>query len=428
MDSRTYLLALWDGGGVVPPLMQVARRLVARGHRVVVLGDPTIADEASAAGATFRSWTSAPHRTSRERSDDIIRDYAFTSQRKFFKEEFRGYFIDSGPQWTADILVAIDTDGVDGVLCDYMIPWAALAAEARGLPCTVLTTFPYPVPTLGFPPQGSALLPVPGILRRPRDAALRRMTEWFYDRWTPTLNEVRGGLGLAPLRHALDQIRSSAAIVALTARCFDNPESSAPANVSWAGPMLDDPTWVHEWNSPWAADDDRPLVVVGMSSTFQDHVALLQRVVDALATLPVRAIVSRGPTIHEGEIAGAPNVVVVESVSHARVLSDAAVLVTHCGHGTTMKGLAAGVPMVCVPIARDQTDNAARVVHLGAGVKVKSTSDAAGIAAAVQRVLGDSRYRSAAQGLARQIAMGVGESDVVATIEGTTASVLRPTG
>lgn len=34
------LMAIWDGGGATPPNLGVARRLVARGHEVVVYGDP----------------------------------------------------------------------------------------------------------------------------------------------------------------------------------------------------------------------------------------------------------------------------------------------------------------------------------------------------------------------------------------------------
>ncbi len=419
MENQKILLALWDGGGVVPPLMEVVRRLTASGHEVVVLGDPTIAEEAAAAGATFRSWSRAPHRQTRDRTDDIIRDYAFKSQQKFFKAEFRGYFIDAGPDWTADVLAAIDEYDITAVLCDFMVPWASIAAEARSLPCTVLVTFPYPVPTAGFPPQGSALLPVPGFLEWPRDAAIRRMTEWFYDKWVPTMNAVRASLDLPPIKHAMDQVRNSSAIAVLTARAFDHPTSSAPANVSWTGPMLDDPSWVRPWQAPWAPDDQRPLVVVGLSSTFQDHVDLLQRIVDALSELPVRAIVSRGPSIREGEVVGTPDVVIVESVPHEQVLADASVLVTHCGHGTAMKGLAAGVPMVCIPIARDQTDNAARLVSLGIGVKVKRSSSSAKIRSAIEEVLASPKYRDSAHAVAETIASGFGQTDIVTIVEAT---------
>ena len=62
-NPRRYLLPMWDGGGTVGPGLGVASRLIAHGHAVHVLADPTIEDQAIATGCTFTPWTSAPHRT-----------------------------------------------------------------------------------------------------------------------------------------------------------------------------------------------------------------------------------------------------------------------------------------------------------------------------------------------------------------------------
>ena len=53
-------------------LVRPARLLVQRGHVVRVLADPTIEPEARATGCDFTPWTTAPHRTSRDRSADIV--------------------------------------------------------------------------------------------------------------------------------------------------------------------------------------------------------------------------------------------------------------------------------------------------------------------------------------------------------------------
>jgi len=37
-----YLVTIWDAGGSVPPELALARRLVAAGHRVVVLAGPPL--------------------------------------------------------------------------------------------------------------------------------------------------------------------------------------------------------------------------------------------------------------------------------------------------------------------------------------------------------------------------------------------------
>jgi UDP:flavonoid glycosyltransferase YjiC (YdhE family) len=179
---------------------------------------------------------------------------------------------------------------------------------------------------------------------------------------------------------------------------------------------------------PWAAGDARPLVLVGLSSTYQKQTGTLDNIVRALSSLPVRALVTLGPTLLEGEVRGTENVVVVPTAPHAMVLREAAVLVTHCGHGTTMRGLAAGVPLVCVPMGRDQNDTAARVVHHGAGVRISPKASVDAIRAAVQRTLSESSFREGAARLRRAIETREGCIDVVESLERLAARRPKPSG
>ena len=77
---------------------------------------------------------------------------------------------------------------------------------------------------------------------------------------------------------------------------------------------------------------------------------------------------------------------------------------THAGHGTVIKSLAAGVPVVAMPLGRDQLDNAARVAHHGAGLKLKPKASSDAIARAVRRVLDEPSFRANAERLAAAIA------------------------
>src|SRR5690606_3557947 len=106
-----------------------------------------------------------------------------------------------------------------------------------------------------------------------------------------------------------------------------------------------------------------------------------------LGRLRVQGLVTTGHAVDPDQIRAPSGVQVVRSAPHRSVLAHADVLVTHGGHGTLMKGLAAGVPIVCIPIGRDQPDNAARLVYRGAGVRVSKKAPAAKVAAAVRRVL-----------------------------------------
>ena len=133
----------------------------------------------------------------------------------------------------------------------------------------------------------------------------------------------------------------------MTSRAFEYETFSPPPNVRLVGPRLDDPAWAGDWTPP-AGDD--PLVLVGMSSTFMDHADVLQRATTALGDLPVRGLVTTGPAIPVDAIDAPANVTVVERAPHSEVLRHASAVVTHAGHGTVIKSLAAGVPVVAIPL------------------------------------------------------------------------------
>jgi UDP:flavonoid glycosyltransferase YjiC (YdhE family) len=85
-------------------------------------------------------------------------------------------------------------------------------------------------------------------------------------------------------------------------------------------------------------------------------------------------------------------------------MPEAALVLTHAGLGTIHVALAHGVPLVCLPIGRDQPDNAARVAWHGAGLRLSPTSSPAAIGRAVERVLGDPAFGASARRLASAFA------------------------
>ena len=137
--------------------------------------------------------------------------------------------------------------------------------------------------------------------------------------------------------------------------------------------------------APWSKSDERPLVLVGFSTTFQDHVGVLQRVLDGLARLPVRVLLTCGDTIEPAELRASANAVVVARAPHVAIMREAALVVTHGGHGTIIRELAAGLPMLLIPHGRDQVDNARRVTERGAGLALGAEAGNVEIGAAVAR-------------------------------------------
>jgi UDP:flavonoid glycosyltransferase YjiC (YdhE family) len=135
-----------------------------------------------------------------------------------------------------------------------------------------------------------------------------------------------------------------------------------------------------------------------------DQGAAIARIAQALGRLPVRGVITTGPAIDPATIPAPANVQVVRSAPHLKILPHAAAMVTHAGHGSVVKALAVGVPMVMMPFGRDQLEIAARAAYAGAGVRIRSGASPARIARAVREVLGDSAYRAAAARAASTIA------------------------
>jgi MGT family glycosyltransferase len=416
-ESHRFLMPLWEGGGNVPPELGVARRLVVRGHQVHVLADPTIGAAAQALGCTFSPWRRAPHRSSLDPSEDPIKDWE-TKNPLVMLRRARDRFI-AGPaaEFAADTADAIDTFTPDALVPDAFLFGSIIAAQAASLPVALLVPNIWIMPSRGAPAIGPGFAPAKTVLGRTRDAALLATVNRVFRAGLPPLNAARGARGLAPLSSFYDQALGVERILVLTSPAFDYAASSVPANVRYVGPILDDPDWAQPWTSPWADDDGRPLVLVGFSSTYQNQGALLRRVVEALSTLPVRAVVTVGQMLPADEVSATDNVDVVASAPHRQILAQACLAVSHCGHGTTMKTLAAGLPMVCIPMGRDQNDTAARVVHHGAGVRLSPNASAAKIRTAVQQALGDDRLRANAARLAAAIADENATADLVAELE-----------
>jgi MGT family glycosyltransferase len=125
---------------------------------------------------------------------------------------------------------------------------------------------------------------------------------------------------------------------------------------------------------------------------------LYRDAIDALALLPVRVLVTVGRDRDPRELGPVgPNVHVARWVPQADVMPHAAAMICHGGSGTVRAALAAGVPVVVVPLFADQPYNGERVAELGAGITL---TDATGLADAVRRLLVDESYRRAAERIA----------------------------
>ena len=82
-----------------------------------------------------------------------------------------------------------------------------------------------------------------------------------------------------------------------------------------------------------------------------------------------------------------------------------------------MRALAHGVPLLCMPLGRDQADNAVRVAARGAGLTLAAAAPAEEIRAALARLLDEDAFRDAARRLGAAVAAEASSPAVVDELE-----------
>ncbi len=416
--KRSYLFVTWEGGGNVPPVLGVARRMAARGHTVRALTEPCLEAAVREAGAEFIPFTR--HFTRAEIGDDLMGDWQAKSPIGALKHSLDQVLLGPARIVAEETQRALAQAPTDALVADFLMLGSLLAAEAARIPRVVLFHMPEYLPGPGRPAAGPGFMPRSDLLGRARDGLFASLFYRTFAGYLPAYNDVRREFGLTPLKTAQDitaEYHRADLRLIQTLEAFDFPIKPAPANVRYVGPVLDDPDWTDPWRNPWPADDRRPLVVASLSSTFQNQQEILQRIITALGGLEVRGLVTLGPAMADAAFDLPANVLVVPSAPHGQVFAQAAAVVTHAGHGTVMRALAAGVPLVCLPMGRDQADNAARVVYHGAGLRLKPTAKSPQIRAALQRILQQPQFRQHAQRLGRLIVEDVAANRAVHELE-----------
>jgi UDP:flavonoid glycosyltransferase YjiC (YdhE family) len=278
---RRFLFAHWEGGGKTPPILAIVRKLVARGHEVRLLGEVCNQTESEAAGASFRSWTRIPPRRDKSADSDPIKDWEVRSPLSLIARLRDRLFVGPALAFAQDLLDELTRFPANAVVTSEMLLGAMAGAESAGIPCVILSPNIYLFPLPGVPPFGPGLQPAHGSVGRMRDALVRNLSLQIFGRGTSAFNATRRALGLPALSHPFDQVTRVTRHLVLTSPAFDFPATSLPPQVLYTGPEIEDPAWVEPWLSPWRDDDPRPLILVALSTTFQNHVAALRRIVMA---------------------------------------------------------------------------------------------------------------------------------------------------
>ena len=340
------LIVTWAGGGNVPPAVVLACKLAARGHDVRAMGTDALQSRFDDEGIPF-----VPR--------DPIHEWDPAALARDVRAEARM---------------------VDLVIADYMLPSALTAAEAAAVPAVALVHTLY----------GANLDDSGGLLPMGMAGSL------------DTQSAVRAELGVPPVLSFGDLLQRCAGVMVTSPESLDVPSPDRPGQVRYVGPLIEPPGADDGWRPP-GVDDGRPLVVASLGTTPMDELPVLQRVVAAMGLASVRGLVTLGDHVDPAGLEPPDGVAVTGYVRHAAVLPWASAVVSHAGLGTVLAGLAHGLPLVCLPLGREQPANADAVVRAGAGVALDPSSSPEVMADAIRRAVDDLELRAGAARMALEI-------------------------
>jgi UDP:flavonoid glycosyltransferase YjiC (YdhE family) len=361
----TILFVTWDGGGNLPPALGVAAQLRERGDTVRFLGHRPQRERIEAAGFPFEPYTRAR---------------AWSATAPASAARVFAMFNDAGPG--VDLLASLAREPADLVVVDCMSLGALKAANAAGLPYAVLA---------------------------------HTFFEYLLRRWS------RGPIGIVAAlnRQRPSRLWMSARAVVVTAMPDLDPAGrrDLPPTVTHVGPV-----WPPGSAPPAPAALDGERILVSLSTVhYPGQARALQSIVDAVAGLPVRAIVTTGDAVDAASLRVPGNVELHRHLPHDEVMPQVSLVVGHGGHGTAMRALAHDLPLLAMPMHAmlDQPMVASVLQEQGAARTVRRSTPSHRLRAAIADLLAPGPHRAAAARLGAAIRARNGASaaaDLVASL------------
>ena len=439
--STRVLFCCWPFEGHVFPQMAIAQAIRERGGEVAFYTGAEHQATIEAAGIPVFPFSRVQARWQQVRADEERAG----GRRKSIRVEqraFREWLVETIPDQVSDLRSVSAEFGPEAIVADASM-WgpSLILRESQGIPVALASPLIYAsIPGRDAPPPGSGMGPP-----YTRTAALAcRAVEsviglgaWPMRR---RISELRTAAGLGPLRGGVnDALGALDLYLVLSIPELDFNRWDLPPGVRYVGSCL--------WHPPRPAAEDawlgeidasRPWVhVTEGTSHFQDPF-VLRAAVTGMAGAAYEVIVSHGrergkeaPGLSPDQSAqgASSNVHLTRWVNHDTLLPRCAAMVTTGGAGSVMAGIRAGVPLVIVPTTWDKPDNARRIAEAGAGIMLRPRQcTPEGLRAAVERVLHDTSYRSAAQRYAKALQEAPGPHGAAELIEGIAHGGREPIG
>jgi UDP:flavonoid glycosyltransferase YjiC (YdhE family) len=414
--------------GDLNPYLAIAIALSERGHKAVLATSEVYRDKVQAEGVEF-----APVRPDvgelLHRPEFIAKLWHPTRGSEFL---IREYILPQLNQSYEDLLSACR--GADLILTHAAGYAAAIAAEILQIRWVSLALQPMVFFSAYDPPviPGAAWL---RHLYRFGPAAFRALmagAEIRLKSWAEPVVRLRARLGLlpAPANPLLAGQFSKTGTLALFSPEYAAAQPDWPPHSQQTGFVFYDrqgriPFGVK--NELSVGDDlerflraGPPPVLFTLGSSAVTHPGTFFREsMAAVQAAKTRAVLLTGPLKGTDLPQPLPDSIFVASyVPYSQIMPNAAAIVHQGGIGTTAQALRAGRPMLVVPWAHDQPDNAARLARLGVSRTVpRNRYTAARVTGELSRLLNNGEYQARATAIGHKIAREDGLTAAVEAVE-----------
>jgi UDP:flavonoid glycosyltransferase YjiC (YdhE family) len=403
---RRILLATFGSFGDLHPYIALARGLRERGHSPVLATSSIYREKVEGEGIAFRPIR--PELPPNEETREIVRRIMDPKRgsevvfREVLGPQVRGQYEDlAAAAEGADLLVAhILTPGVRMVAELTGRPWVATYLQ----PMTFCSVFDPPIPPQ-FPELARVYRLGPAVTRR-----LVEMGKESVRPFVQPIHDLRVQLGLPDVGHDMFEGAQSPYLnLALFSEELGRPQPDWPPHTVDTGfPFYDR----YEAGAGMPEELERflqtgppPVVFTLGSSAVMLGTNFYAESICAAQRLGRRAVLLVGREEWNSLPRPLPEgIFACNYAPHSELFPRAAALVHQGGVGTTGQAMRSGKPMLVVPFAHDQPDNAHRVCRLGIARSL-SVSRYTGPRAAneLRQLLDDPRYAERAAAIGARV-------------------------
>ena len=242
-------------------------------------------------------------------------------------------------------------------------------------------------------------------------AAMLKAARWDTARWAKPIFELRQKLALPRGKNPVIEGQFSPyGTLALFSPHFAAPQPDWPVNTKATGFVTYDKRGEGFGPASSKTDLDRfldagppPIVFTLGSSAVMAAGEFYEESIKAAQKLGQRAVLLIGKTDQVPKVNDA-STYITDYAPYSELLPRAAATVHQGGIGTTAQALRAGRPMIIVPWAHDQPDNAERCRKLGVSRTVwRNVYRSANVARQLERLLSDASYQDNAYTIANRL-------------------------